>query len=63
MMAAADGQSVSRLLAETPILLTGATGYLGSVILESLLRRGGSSTVYVLARGRRGKSAEHRMRR
>jgi nucleoside-diphosphate-sugar epimerase len=63
-MASAGGQmSVRRLLAESPILLTGATGYLGSVVLESLLRRGGSSTVYVLARGRRGKSAEHRVRR
>jgi thioester reductase-like protein/1-acyl-sn-glycerol-3-phosphate acyltransferase len=47
------------------ILLTGATGFLGKVVLHELLRRReelGVARVHLLVRGRRGRSAEQRFR-
>lgn len=47
------------------ILLTGATGFLGKVVLYELLRRADEldiGRVYVVARGRRGTPAEARIR-
>lgn len=47
------------------ILLTGATGFLGKVVLYELLRRADEldiGRVYVVARGRRGTPAEARVR-
>ena len=45
------------------ILLTGATGFVGKVVLESLLRRReslGITRVHVLIRPRKGRSARQR---
>ncbi|KAI8475868.1 MAG: male sterility protein-domain-containing protein [Monoraphidium minutum] len=43
------------------VLLTGATGYIGSLVLEKLLRSTAVGTVYVLLRPRRGAGAADRL--
>jgi nucleoside-diphosphate-sugar epimerase len=43
------------------VFLTGATGYVGSLVLESLLRTTDVAKVYVLMRGRRGLAAQARL--
>jgi hypothetical protein len=44
------------------VVLTGATGYVGSLVLEQLLRTTDVRRVYALMRGRRGASAADRLR-
>ncbi|KXZ56626.1 hypothetical protein GPECTOR_1g564 [Gonium pectorale] len=57
--------SVLEALAGKAVLITGATGYLGGVVLEQLLRVAGSvvGPVYVLARARAGKDPRERVAR
>ncbi|EFJ52016.1 hypothetical protein VOLCADRAFT_87122 [Volvox carteri f. nagariensis] len=57
--------SVREALRDKAVLVTGATGYIGSVILEQLLRVAGAQlgTVYVLTRSRGGRSAQERVGR
>jgi fatty acyl-CoA reductase len=46
------------------VLLTGATGYVGGLVLESFLRTcPGVERVYVLARGKRTESGKERVHR
>ncbi|KAI8477069.1 MAG: male sterility protein-domain-containing protein [Monoraphidium minutum] len=45
----------------TAVLLTGATGYIGSLVLEKLLRATAAPHVYVLLRPRRGKTPGERL--
>ncbi|KIZ03988.1 hypothetical protein MNEG_3968 [Monoraphidium neglectum] len=44
------------------VLLTGASGYIGSVVLEQLLRTTDVGAVYLLLRGRRGADPSERVR-
>jgi thioester reductase-like protein len=55
--------NLDKLRSHTPrrILLTGATGYLGSHILGELIRRN-AKQIYCLVRGGKGQSAEDRLR-
>jgi fatty acyl-CoA reductase len=43
------------------VLLTGASGYVGSVVLEQLLRCTGVDTVYCLIRPKRGQDPQQRL--
>lgn len=43
------------------MLLTGASGYIGSVVLEQLLRTTDVGTVYLLLRGRKGAEPRERV--
>jgi fatty acyl-CoA reductase len=45
------------------VLITGASGYLGSVLLEQLLRTTDVGRVYLLLRPRRGQSVQERASR
>ncbi|MEM6274636.1 MAG: SDR family oxidoreductase [Myxococcota bacterium] len=45
------------------VLLTGATGFIGKVVLSELLHRSDTSRVWLLIRARRGQSAEDRWAR
>ena len=47
--------------ASCTVLLTGATGYIGSLVLEKLLRSTEVGRVYVLLRARRGAGPEERL--
>lgn len=49
--------------ASCSMLLTGATGYIGSLVLEKLLRSTAVGRVYVLVRPRRGASPADRLAR
>ncbi|XP_068082391.1 putative fatty acyl-CoA reductase CG5065 [Anabrus simplex] len=61
-MAEFDGQSVTEFFTGRHVFITGATGFLGSVLLEKLLRSCPKvNTVYVLVRGRKGKDAASRL--
>ena len=42
------------------VFITGASGYIGSVLLEQLLRTTDVATVYLLLRPRRGMSSQER---
>jgi nucleoside-diphosphate-sugar epimerase len=53
--------SITHELDGATVFLTGATGYVGSLVLEQLLRTTDVARVYVLIRGRRGLSAEQRL--
>lgn len=44
------------------MLLTGASGYIGSVVLEQLLRTTDVAAVYLLLRGRRGAEPSERVK-
>lgn len=48
---------------DAAVLLTGATGYIGSLVLEKLLRSTAVGRVYVLVRARRGQSPADRLGR
>jgi len=52
---------VRQELAGATVLLTGATGYVGSLVLEQLLRTTDVRKAYVLMRGRRGASPAQRL--
>eukprot|EP00878_Enallax_costatus_P036666 GHUV01041200.1.p1 GENE.GHUV01041200.1~~GHUV01041200.1.p1 ORF type:complete len:163 (+),score=25.06 GHUV01041200.1:383-871(+) len=43
------------------VFITGATGYIGSVVLEQLLRTTNVGTVYMLMRPRRGEDIQQRL--
>jgi FlaA1/EpsC-like NDP-sugar epimerase len=49
--------------ASSAVLLTGATGYIGSLLLEKLLRSTDVGRVYVLVRPRRGAAPAERLSR
>lgn len=53
--------SISEQFSSAVVLLTGATGYVGGLVLESLLRTTSVSKVYVLLRDKGGSSAEARL--
>lgn len=54
--------SVRKALCGACVLLTGATGYVGSMLLEQLLRMCDVGAVYVLVRDKKDVSAEDRVR-
>ncbi|KAG5327607.1 FACR1 reductase, partial [Pseudoatta argentina] len=57
------GSSIDAFFAETVILLTGATGFLGKALLEKLLRSCPRiATIFVLIRPKRGLSVEQRFK-
>lgn len=43
------------------VLVTGGTGFIGKVVVESLVRKTRPAAVYLLVRRRRGKSASERV--
>lgn len=56
-----SGSPIEAFFAETVILVTGATGFLGKALLEKLLRSCPRvATIYLLIRSKRDKSAEER---
>lgn len=57
-----EGVSISHFFAHKSVLLTGATGFLGKVILEKLLRDCPDLTkVYVLLRAKQGHDCRRRV--
>lgn len=57
------GGSINAFFAETVILLTGATGFLGKALLEKLLRSCPRvATIYVLTRPKKNQSVEQRFK-
>ncbi|KAI8472007.1 MAG: male sterility protein-domain-containing protein [Monoraphidium minutum] len=55
--------SVRREFDGASVFLTGATGFIGSLVVELLLRTTDVARIYVLARGKRGASASERVLR
>lgn len=54
--------SVKRAFSGSSVLLTGVTGYVGSIVLEQLLRVCTDvKTVYVLIRGKRNLTSKQRL--
>jgi fatty acyl-CoA reductase len=53
--------SIKRELGGATVLLTGATGYVGSVVLEQLLRCSSVRRVYCLLRAKKGTQAQARL--
>jgi len=59
---AEDGSDIQKWMKDRAVFVTGATGFVGSVLCEKILRScPGLSKMYVLVRGRKGVSAEARM--
>ena len=57
-----SGEGVREFYAGRSVFITGATGYLGKVTVEKLLRSCPEiSTIYVLVRPKKGKSPEERL--
>ncbi|KAF8055926.1 fatty acyl-CoA reductase [Scenedesmus sp. PABB004] len=52
--------SIRRAFDGATVFITGASGYIGSVVLEQLLRTTGVATVYLLLRPRRGEAIQAR---
>ena len=52
--------SIKREFAGATVLLTGATGYVGGLVLESMLRTTDVARVYVLLRAKKGQPAQAR---
>ncbi|CAH1403215.1 unnamed protein product [Nezara viridula] len=44
------------------VLITGATGFLGKVLMESLLRKTSTEKIFILIRSKRNKTTEERMK-
>jgi FlaA1/EpsC-like NDP-sugar epimerase len=60
--AARTSLSIVQALRGRTVLLTGATGFLGKIILEKILRSAPDvARVYVLVRPRKGSTADERM--
>jgi len=59
--AAASIYSIREQFEGATVFLTGATGYVGSLVLEALLRTTDVAKVYVLMRGRRGVPPQARL--
>lgn len=59
---AASKKSVGAFYADSRVLVTGATGFVGKALLEKLLRTCDQvKTVHVLLRSKRGMSAQQRL--
>ncbi len=58
--AAASSYSIKAEFAGSEVLLTGASGYLGSVVLEQLLRTTDVGRVQLLMRSRKGQTIQDR---
>lgn len=52
--------SIKREFDDAVVFITGASGFIGSVVLEQLLRTTNVRTVYLLMRARRGESIQER---
>lgn len=57
---AACSYSIKAEFDDAVVLITGASGYIGSVVLEQLLRTTNVARVYLLLRPRRGQSIQQR---
>ncbi|XP_023220295.1 uncharacterized protein LOC111622181 [Centruroides sculpturatus] len=57
---AEENMSISKFYESREIFVTGATGSLGQVLLEKLLRSCNNEKIYVLIRSKKGMSAEER---
>lgn len=55
------GLSIRNEFKDTNVLLTGATGYLGGLVLEALLRTTAVQKVYVLLRRKGQQSPDERL--
>lgn len=53
--------SITEQFRDARVLLTGATGYVGSLVLEALLRTTAVSKVYVLLRSKGQQSPDERL--
>ena len=62
MTEAKDMLSISDFYAQKTVLITGATGFLGKVVIEKLLRACPHvKKIYLLARSRRGVNPQQRI--
>lgn len=52
---------IKEFYAGKEVLVTGATGFMGKVLVEKLLRSTAIDNVYILMRGKRGKSSKERL--
>lgn len=62
MQAPADKFSVQDAFRGSSVLITGVTGYVGSLVLEQLLRVGHVSKAYLLIRTKQGEDPQQRLR-
>ncbi|KAA6426693.1 hypothetical protein WJX79_004063 [Trebouxia sp. C0005] len=62
MQETADKYSVQDAFQGSSVLITGATGYVGSLVLEQLLRVGHISKAYLLVRTKQGEDPQQRLR-
>lgn len=56
-----DTYSICAAFTDTAVLITGATGYVGSLVLEQLLRVGNIKKAYLLMRTKHSQDQEHRL--
>eukprot|EP00882_Tetradesmus_deserticola_P013375 GHRQ01014200.1.p1 GENE.GHRQ01014200.1~~GHRQ01014200.1.p1 ORF type:complete len:468 (+),score=166.28 GHRQ01014200.1:148-1551(+) len=62
--AASDGSptySIKQEFSGATVMVTGASGYIGSLVVEQLLRTTDVGKIYVLIRGKRGTTAQERL--
>lgn len=57
------GYSIKQQFAGANVMITGASGYIGSLLVEQLLRTTDVGKIYVLIRGKRGQTAKERVRK
>ncbi|CAH0560104.1 unnamed protein product [Brassicogethes aeneus] len=62
-MSKTNSQSVRENFSNAVFFITGATGYIGKLTLEDILRNLDVKKVYILVRGKRGFSSEERLKR
>jgi len=58
-----SGYSITREFKGATVMITGGSGYIGSLLVEQLLRTTDVKRIYVLIRGKRGQSPSDRMQR